>query len=80
MPWEEIVLKAYLEEWADMSEEDYKRKIAKIVIAGRRTLDPTFKAYWNHTAKTLATKYKVSLSEIEKCPEYYNEVKVGRIH
>ena len=63
-----------------MSNDDVKRKIAKVVIASRKTLDPTFKAYWKNTAKTLATKYDVNLSEIEKCPEYYNETKAGRYH
>ena len=80
MPWDLRVLEAYLEDWENMSEEDYKRKIAKVVIASRRTLDPTFKAYWKYTAKALATKYNVNLSEIEKCPEYYNEIKASRYH
>lgn len=80
MPLDLEVLKLHLEDWANMSEEDYKRKIAKVVIASRRTLDPSFKAYWKDTAKALATKYNVSLTEIEKCPEYYNEVKASRYH
>ena len=80
MPWELKVLEAYLEDWTGMSEDDIKRKIAKIVIAGRRTLDPSFRAYWKQTAKTMATKYNVSLTEIEKCPEYYNGTKASRYH
>ena len=80
MPLDLEVLKLHLEDWNNMSEEDYKRKIAKVVIASRRTLDPSFKAYWKDTAKALATKYKVSLTEIEKCPEYYNEIKASRYH
>lgn len=63
-----------------MSDDDVKRKIAKVVIASRKTLDPTFKLYWQSTAKTMATKYNVNLSEIEKCPEYYNETKASRYH
>lgn len=81
MPWDQRVLEQFLEDWKSiMSEEDIKRKIAKVVIAGRRTLDPSFKAYWKNTAKILATKYSVNLSEIEKCPEYYNETKTSRHH
>lgn len=80
MPLDLEVLKLHLEDWANMSEEDYKRKIAKVVIASRTTMDPTFKTYWKNTAKTLATKYNVNLSEIEKCPEYYNETKTSRYH
>lgn len=80
MPLDLEVLKLHLEDWANMSEEDYKRKIAKVVIASRRTLDPSFRAYWKDTAKALATKYNVNLSEIEKCPEYYNEIEVSRYH
>ena len=81
MPLNQSVLKLFLEDWEfNMNESDVKRKIAKVVIAGRKSLDPSFRMYWKNTAKTLATKYNVSLSEIEKCPEYYNEVKVGRIH
>lgn len=59
---------------------DHKRKIAKVIIASRKTIDPSFKAYWKSTASKLATKYKVNLSEIEKCPEYYNETKASRYH
>lgn len=81
MPVNQKALKLFLEDWEfNMNESDVKRKIAKVVIAGRKSLDPSFRMYWKNTAKTLATKYNVSLSEIEKCPEYYNEVKVGRIH
>jgi len=80
MPWAIETLKAYLEDWYKMSTDDVKRRIAKVVIASRRTLDPSFRAYWKHTAETLATKYNVNLSEIEKCPEYYNETKASRYH
>lgn len=55
---------------------DHMRKISKIVIASKRTIDPTFRAFWKNTAKSLATKYNVSLKEIEKSVEYstlYNE-------
>jgi len=79
--WEQKVLKLFLENWEfNMSERDVKRKIAKIVIASRKALDPSFKTYWKATATKMATKYNVNLSEIEKCPEYYNEIKTSRIH
>jgi hypothetical protein len=58
-----------------MSDNEIKRKIAKVIIASRRTLDPNFCAYWKDTAKHMATKYNISLSEIEKSPEYYSETK-----
>ena len=75
------VLELFLEDWEfNMNESDVKRKIAKVVIASRKTLDPSFRMYWKNTAKTLATKYDVNLSEIEKCPEFYNEVKVSSLH
>lgn len=75
------VLKLFLEDWEfNMNESDVKRKIAKVVIASRKTLDPSFKAYWDNTAKSMASKYNVSLAEIEKCPEFYNEVKVSSMH
>jgi hypothetical protein len=54
---------------------DIKRKIAKIVIASKRTLDPSFRQYWKDTATSLSTKYNVSLSEIENSSEYRNEIK-----
>jgi len=80
MPWVIETLKEYLEDWYNMSADDVKRKIAKVVIASRTSMDPTFKTYWKNTAKVLATKYNVNLSEIEKCPEYYNETKTSRYH
>lgn len=80
MPWDLETLRVYLKDWCNMSADDVKRKIAKVVIASRTTMDPTFKTYWKNTAKTLATKYNVNLSEIEKCPEYYNETKTSRYH
>ena len=80
MPLDLEVLKLHLEDWNKMNDSEIRRKIAKVVIASRKTLDPSFKAYWKDTAKALATKYNVSLTEIEKCPEYYNEIKVGRYH
>lgn len=81
MPWDQRVLELFLEDWEYiMSEEDIKRKIAKVVLASRRTLNPSFRAYWKDTAKAMATKYNVNLSEIEKCPEYYDEAKTSRYH
>ena len=80
MSWDREVLKLYLEDWNDMNDNEIKRKIAKVVIASRRTLNPSFKAYWKDTAKALATKYNVSLTEIENCPEYYNETKARSYH
>lgn len=80
MPWDQRVLEAYLEDWTSMSEDEVKRKIAKIVMASRKALDPSFRAYWKDTAKKMCTKYNVSLTEIEKCPEYYNETKASRYH
>jgi hypothetical protein len=81
MPLNPPVLELFLEDWEfNMNESDVKRKIAKVVIAGRKSLDPSFKMYWKNTAKTLATKYDVNLSEIEKCPEFYNESKVSSMH
>lgn len=75
------VLELYLEDWEfNMNDVDVKRKIAKVVIARRKTLDPSFQSYWDTTAKSLATKYNVSLTEIEKSPEYYANVKVGSLH
>jgi len=63
-----------------MTDDDVKRKIAKVIIAKRRALDPSFQSYWGVTAKNLATKYNVSLTEIEKSPEYYANVKASSIH
>jgi len=63
-----------------MNDDEIKRKIAKVIIASRKTLDPNFRAYWKATAKVLATKYNVSLSEIENSPEYYNEIKTRSYH
>lgn len=80
MPLDLEVLKLHLEDWNNMNDNEIKRKIAKVVIASRKTLNPSFKAYWKDTAKTLATKYNVSLTEIEKCPEYYNETKARSYH
>jgi len=81
MPLNLRVLKLYLEDWEfNMSESDIKSKIAKVVIASRRTLDPSFRAYWKDAAKKMATRYNVSLTEIEKCPEYYYESKTSRYH
>jgi len=80
MPWDPEVLKLHLEEWGDMNESDYKRKIAKVILASKRSLNPSFRAYWKDTAKSLATKYNVNLSDIEKCPEYYDEAKISSHH
>jgi len=80
MPLDLEVLKLHLEDWNNMNDSEIRRKIAKVVIASRRTLNPSFKAYWKDTAKALATKYNVSLTEIEKCPEYYNEIKARSYH
>ena len=81
MPLDQRVLKLFLEDWEfNMNESDVKRKIAKVVIASRKTMDPSFRAYWDDTAKSMASKYNVSLAEIERCPEFYNEVKVSSMH
>jgi hypothetical protein len=56
-------------------DSEIKRKISKIVIASKRTLDPSFRQYWKDTATSLSTKYNVSLSEIENSSEYRNEIK-----
>jgi hypothetical protein len=58
-----------------MNDSEIKRKISKIVIASKRTLDPSFRQYWKDTATSLSTKYNVSLSEIENSSEYRNEIK-----
>lgn len=78
--WHNNVLDDFLKDWLDMTDDDVKRKIAKVVIAKRKTIDPSFKSYWDTTAKNLATKYNVSLTEIEKSPEYYANVKASSIH
>ena len=50
MPLDQRVLKLYLEDWEfNMNESEMKRKIAKVVIASRKSLDPTFKLYWKNT-------------------------------
>jgi hypothetical protein len=56
-------------------DSEIKRKISKIVIASKITLDPSFRQYWKDTATSLSTKYNVSLSEIENSSEYRNEIK-----
>jgi hypothetical protein len=58
-------------------DSEIKRKISKIVIASKRTLDPSFRQYWKNTANSLVTKYNVSISEIENSPEYHNEIKTS---
>ena len=78
--WHNNVLTDYLKDWLDMTDNDVKRKIAKVVIAKRNAMDPSFKYYWDTTAKSLASKYDVSLVEIEKAPEYYANVKTSSIH
>ena len=78
--WHNNVLDDFLKDWLDMTDDDVKRKIAKVVIAKQKTIDPSFKSYWDTTAKNLATKYNVSLTEIEQSPEYYANVKVSSIH
>lgn len=55
-----------------MSKEQARRKIANCIMASKRALDPSFRAYWKDTATKLATTHNVSLSEIEKSPEFYN--------
>jgi len=71
----------YLEDWKfNMTDEDVKRKIGKVVIASRNAIDPSFRSYWQNTAKTLATKYNVNLSEIENNLELYNESETSRLH
>lgn len=57
-----------------MADDEIKRKIAKVIIASRKTLDPNFRAFWKNTAKTLAATHNVNLSEIENTPEYYIEI------
>lgn len=78
--WHNNVLDDFLKGWLDMTDDDVKRKIAKVVIAKQKTIDPSFKSYWDTTAKNLATKYNVSLTEIEQSPEYYANVKASSIH
>ena len=78
--WHNNVLDDFLKDWLDMTDDDVKRKIAKVVIAKRKTIDPSFQSYWDTTAKNLATKYNVSLTEIEKSPEYYANVKASSLH
>ena len=62
-----------------MSKEQAQRKIANCIMASKRALDPSFRAYWKDTATKLANTYNVSLSEIEKSPEFYN-AKASSLH
>jgi len=62
-----------------MSNDQAKRKIANCIMASKRALDPSFRAYWKDTASKLAKTYNVNLTEIEKSPEFYN-AKVGSLH
>ena len=78
--WHNNVLDDFLKDWLDMTDDDVKRKIAKVVIAKRKTIDPSFKSYWDNTAKSMASKYDVNLSEIENNLELYSETKISRIH
>lgn len=61
-------------------DSEIKRKISKIVIASRRSLDPSFRQYWKDTAKKLATKHQISLSEIENSSEFNIEIKATRYY
>lgn len=63
-----------------MKENDVKRKIANCIVASRKTVNPSFKSYWQDTAGKLATKYNVNISEIEKSPEFYNATKASSLH
>lgn len=78
--WNDNVLNDFMKDWLVMNDDDVKRKIAKVVIAKQKTINPSFKSYWDSTAKNLATKYNVNLKEIEKSPEYYANVKTSSIH
>lgn len=78
--WNNEVLNNYLEDWFDMSDDDVKRKISRVIVAGKNALDPSFRTYWQNTAKSMASKYNVNLSEIENNLELYSETKTGRIH
>jgi hypothetical protein len=57
------------------------RRVVNCLNASRRTLDPSFRAYWKDTAKKLATKNSIDLKEITKNLELYNaEVETSSIH
>ena len=61
-------------------DSEIKRKISKIVIASKRTLDPSFRQYWKNTATKLATKHQINLSEIENSSEFNIEIKATRYY
>jgi len=68
-----------LEKVKKMSKETVQRKIANCIMASKRALDPSFRAYWKDTASKLATQYNVNLEEIKKHPEFYN-AKASSMH
>lgn len=78
--WHNEVLTDYLKDWLDMTDDDIKRKISKVVVAGRKAVDPSFRTYWQNTAKSMASKYNVNLSDIENNLELNSETKVDRLH
>jgi ABC-type phosphate/phosphonate transport system substrate-binding protein len=63
-----------------MNDSEIKRKISKIVIASRRSLDPSFRQYWKDAATKLATKHQINLSEIENSSEFNIEIKATRYY
>lgn len=63
----------------NMSKDQAQRKIANCILASKRSMDPSFRAYWKDTAQKLATTHGVNLKEIEKSPEFYN-AKASSLH
>lgn len=78
--WNENVLNDFMKDCVDMDDTTVKRKIANCIVASRRTVNPSFRSYWQDTAVKMATKYNVNISEIEKSPEFYNATKISSLH
>ena len=48
------------------------QRVINCLKAENRTLDPSFRSYWKHTAETLAVKNNIDIADVKEKLELYD--------
>ena len=54
------------------------QRVINCLKAEGRTVEPSFRAYWKHTAETLAVKNNIDIADVKEKLEIYDASTEGR--
>jgi len=54
------------------------QRVINCLKAENRTMEPSFRAYWKHTAETLAVKNNIDIADVKDKLEIYDASTEGR--